>query len=195
MSRVSKTQTTCRLPKGYQLLGSFHYGNEGEGGRRAPPAILHYHSLALSGSQRGVGQPWVTPPWTPAAVAIMVRQLLGAGHVLARSICPQMLTAESLAHAYENAENHRGAESKCFSERRCQNAPCSLQGRSSTVEETRGVSPASATKPFMGRGEASLPLLVSTSLTQEEKTVACLQPSILHGVAKVPEGREAEGGD
>lgn len=42
------------------------------------------------------------------------------------------------------------------------------------------VSPASATKPFMSRGEDNLPLLASTSLTQEENTVACLQPSILH---------------
>lgn len=58
--------------------------------------------------------------------------------------------------------------------------PCSLQGRGSTVEETRGVSPASATKLCMGRGDVTLPLLASTSLTQEKTIMARLQPSILH---------------
>lgn len=64
--------------------------------------------------------------------------------------------------------------------KRCQNAPAASKGEAVQWRRTCGVSPASATKPSVSRGEANFPLLVSTSLTQEENSTVCLQPSILH---------------
>lgn len=88
----------------------------------------------------------------------------------------QVLTAASLAHAYENAERQTATASQKEGSRM---PLCSLQGRGSTVEEIHGVS-ASATKPCMSRGDINLLLSASTSLTLEKAITACLQPSILH---------------